>query len=144
MKFREIQFGTPEFDEALKLRYDVLRAPLDLDFEASDIAEEWKEHHLAGFHSNGSLCAILVFKIINDSTLKMRQVAVQSTMQQNGIGKNLIQFAEKWALSFGFSNIELHARKNVVNFYESRLYRKVGKEFLEVGIPHFKMSKKLK
>ena len=32
MKFCEIEFGTPPFDEAVKLRYNVLKEPLGIDF----------------------------------------------------------------------------------------------------------------
>jgi predicted GNAT family N-acyltransferase len=39
--------------------------------------------------------------------------------------------------------IELHARANAVNFYAKYAYRIVGDEFEEVGIPHFKMIKRL-
>jgi predicted GNAT family N-acyltransferase len=43
----------------------------------------------------------------------------------------------------GIHYIELHARKSVVNFYIKLGYSMIVEEFIEVGIPHYKMFKKL-
>jgi predicted GNAT family N-acyltransferase len=39
------------------------------------------------------------------------------------------------------TQIQLHARSNAVKFYKSMKYEIVSEQFLEVGIPHFKMQK---
>jgi predicted GNAT family N-acyltransferase len=55
----------------------------------------------------------------------------------------MVQFSEKWANQNGYKIIDLHARKNVVPFYEKLGYHVEGDEFLEVGIPHLRMIKQL-
>ena len=55
IEYNEILFGTPDFDEALKLRYEVLRKPLNLDFVAEDIAKEYIEHCCIATSSRRSL-----------------------------------------------------------------------------------------
>ena len=42
MYIRQVAFGSPQFDEMLKLRDDLLRRPLGLTFEEEDISEEAK------------------------------------------------------------------------------------------------------
>jgi len=43
----------------------------------------------------------------------------------------------------GFARIELNARQVALAFYLSQDYDQIGESFLEIGIPHFKMIKKL-
>ena len=43
----------------------------------------------------------------------------------------------------GVSRIELNARDTAAGFYRKLGYRKVGGEFVEVTIPHWKMVKRL-
>jgi predicted GNAT family N-acyltransferase len=73
----------------------------------------------------------------------MRQVAVDTAIQQQGIGKKLIAFAEKFAKENSVTHIECNARETAVPFYQKMKYEVVGAPFLEVGIPHFFMQKEL-
>ena len=80
-------------------------------------------------------------QICDHKTLKMRQVAVDPEFQSKKIGSQLIQFSEEFAVGKGFSIIELHARKTAFDFYQKLKYHCISDEFLEVGIPHYKMKK---
>jgi predicted GNAT family N-acyltransferase len=73
----------------------------------------------------------------------MRQVAVDTDCQQSGIGKLLVFFSEQYAKNNGFHTIELHARDAAKDFYLKQNYIVEGDVFTEVGIPHYKMKKKL-
>lgn len=73
----------------------------------------------------------------------MRQVAVHADFQRKGVGKLMVDFCEKLAIQNGMKTISLHARETAVPFYLSLQYCKVGNQFLEVNIPHFKMTKEL-
>lgn len=138
---QKIDFGTPDYDQSIWLRTKELRIPLSLEFTEQELSEEWNQIHLGVFDLNHNIVAILVFKIIDNSTLKMRQVAVLGKLKGKGIGKELVSYAESWAKNNGFARIELHAREQAVPFYEKLKYKKVGKKFLEVNIPHYKMTK---
>jgi predicted GNAT family N-acyltransferase len=70
-------------------------------------------------------------------------MAVANSLQKNGVGKGLIQFAEQFALQKNVNKIEMNARKYAVGFYEKLGYNIIENEFLEVGIPHFKMEKQI-
>jgi predicted GNAT family N-acyltransferase len=70
-------------------------------------------------------------------------MAVKETWQGHGVGKTLVQFAEKTAAERSYQRIELHAREVALSFYKKLAYRIRGSQFMEVGIPHYLMEKKL-
>lgn len=141
MKFCEIEFGTPDFDEAVKLRYRVLKEPLGIDFTAEQLAEEFDQIHLAAYTDGFSLCAYLLLTPHREKTIQMRQVAVEPALQKKGIGKSLVAFSEAWCILHGYNEMILHARDTSVPFYLKLGYKKSGKPFEEVGIEHWLMKK---
>lgn len=137
-----IDFGTPEFDEALKLRYDVLRKPLNLEFDENDIAAEFDSFHIACYdQSSNELLGILILKPVDAHTLKMRQVTVSATAQSKGVGTFMVQASEQFAINKNYKKIELHARLAAVDFYFKNGYIAEGNIFKEVGIDHQSMFK---
>ncbi len=139
----EIEFGTPAFDETLQLRDDILRKPLKLKFEVADIEQEYKQIHLACYTEGMNLRGCLVLHPQEKGTVKMRQVAVAEDSQGLGVGTFLVEQSEHLSKAHGFTKMVLNARDTAIPFYQNLGYKKVGKEFTEVGIPHFKMQKNL-
>jgi predicted GNAT family N-acyltransferase len=133
---------SPAYKQALKLRQDILRTPLNITMTDKDIIGEDLDIHIGGFH-DGVLIAYCIISRIDNQVAKIRQVAVSSKLQGAGIGTKLMGFAEDVAMGKGFRTIHLHARKTVVQWYESIGYEILGNEFIEVGIPHHKMFKNL-
>lgn len=143
MIFAEILFGSPEYDEAVALRYAVLRKPLGLEYTPEQLAAEYDQIHLAAFSDAGELIGYLNLTPVDARTIKMRQVAVAPNYQGKGVGKQLVRASEELALQRGFDLMTLHARETAVPFYLGMGYTKVGERFEEVTIPHFKMEKPL-
>ena len=146
MQFRAIAFQSEEFRKALALRGPILRYPLGLIYTDEDLEAERENHHLAGFDDEtGNLIAMLQLAPDHgdETKLQMRQVAVAENRQAQGLGRKLIAFCEHYASDLGVREIWLHAREQVVPFYEKLGYAAVGEIFLELGIPHMKMFKKL-
>jgi predicted GNAT family N-acyltransferase len=139
----EIEFASPQFDEALFLRDLLLRQPLNIEFRLDDIKKEYSEFHLGIFSPWDELVGTLTFRHLDNKLLKMRQLAISEQYQGKQLGKRLVQFAEEWALRRGYEKIELSARVPVVEFYVKLGYQKVGEEFEEVGIAHRKMEKEI-
>ena len=71
------------------------------------------------------------------------QVAVDPVYQGEGIGRQLVSYAEKRAQEAGFTKIVMHAMLSVVNFYEKLGYKQEGDLFEEQGLTFAKMVKKL-
>jgi predicted GNAT family N-acyltransferase len=136
MNIIQVDFATPEYDETIALRYKILREPLGLEFTEEQLAAEYADFHLAAYSEAWILRGCLVLTPKTDKVLKMRQVAV-------GIGTLLVQASETFAIENGFETMELNARDTAIPFYEKLNYQKVGEEFVEVNIPHFKMVKSL-
>lgn len=139
-----ITFNSKEYYQALGLRYEVLRRPLNLHFKETDLEKEIADTHVAAFLGNRIVGCLILSKIENNTgVLKMRQVAVDQSFQGQGVGKAMVLFSEHWAIENQFEKFELHARSTAVPFYLSMDYMKIGNEFQEVNIPHFKMVKNL-
>ena len=142
MTFSVFDTQSPHYQQALTLRQDILRKPLNMTITPKDIEGEENDIHVGGFHE-GRLIAYCIISPLDSSKCKIRQVCVSKTMQGTGIGSKLMEFAEEIAMHHGFEIVMLHARKTVISWYESLNYEIIGDEFIEVGIPHFKMIKNL-
>lgn len=139
----QIEFGTPEYDEAVRLRYEVLRKPLGLEYTPEQLAAEYAERHLVACAASGAIIGYLNLTPVDAETVKMRQVAVAPDVQGKGVGTALVQASEALARRLGFQRMVLHARETAVPFYLRAGYAIAGDRFEEVTIPHFKMEKDL-
>lgn len=137
---RQILHGSEEYRSELELRNRILRIPLGLDILDDDLTKEDNDIHLGAF-TGGRLAGTLVLTPLNESELKMRQVAVDDEFQNRGIGKKLVEWSEKFAGENGYRKIVMHARDSAVPFYEKLGYSKEGGLFLEVTIPHYTLYK---
>ena len=139
----KIEFGTPEYDESVALRYEVLRKPLGLVYTPEQLAAEWSDMHFAAFDTSGKMVGILLLTSVNEHEIKMRQVAVAPDQQGRGVGAALVTASEEAAQSLNIKTMTLHAREHAVPFYLRLGYQTFGDAFEEVSIPHFKMEKEL-
>ncbi len=142
MALKIIDYGTAAYQQMLKLRDDILRQPLGLSFSHEELEKEKNNLHMAAYEDDQMLgCCMLVED--GPQTVRLRQMAVINDLQGKGIGRALMQFAENIARDRGYKTITMHARKNAVGFYEKMGYKKIGKEFYEITIPHYVMEKEL-
>jgi len=75
---------------------------------------------------------------------KAERVAVLATHRQRGVGRSLMEALEQRAIECGLRQIELNAQVGVVPFYERLGYTPYGEVFVEAGIEHLAMSKRLR
>jgi predicted GNAT family N-acyltransferase len=143
LHFLLVSHGSDLYVACVSLRHDVLRAPLGLSFSASELAAESDSQHVAVSDSGGDLLACLILKPLSSSLVKMRQVAVRSDKQGQGVGRFLLEQSEVLAREQGYTQIEAHVRQTALGFYAQAGYTVVSELFEEVGIPHVKMEKKL-
>ena len=148
LTFKIIEHQSDEYQQTVELRYQILREPLGLTFAPEQLQDEHNQYHIAGFETNPdsqqkTLVCCLLFEKIDDQTLKMRQVAVKTDKQGQGIGKKLVDFAEQFARHHQYKRIVMSARLTAVPFYKTRQYAPTGLQYEEVGLEHFKMEKQL-
>jgi GNAT superfamily N-acetyltransferase len=142
MALRIIDFGSKEYEKMVDLRYQILRKPLGLSFDKAELDKESNDILLGCFDDDRLEGCCLLTKE-DDTTVRLRQMAVLAGLQGKGIGKALMFFAENVARDASFQKITMHARKTAVGFYEKLGYTISGSEFIEVTLPHYAMEKKL-
>ena len=141
-KFIDIDFGSSRYDELVQLRYKILLEPLGLKFLDSFRDKEAGYLHIGCIECvDDKLVGGLVLAPLNDEDVRMMQVAVDNRYQGEGVGRDMVRYAEQRAKSSGFSKIIMHAMLSVVNFYEKIGYHQEGDIFEENGITFAKMVK---
>lgn len=142
MALKIIDHGTPEYEQMLQLRGDILRRPLGIEFSAEELAKEKDNLLIAAYEDDRMLgCCMLVEE--DPQTVRLRQMAVLNDLQGKGVGRALMNFAENLARDRGYKRLTMHARKNSLGFYEKMGYKRISDEFQEITIPHYVMEKKL-
>ncbi|MNP46781.1 putative N-acetyltransferase YjcF [compost metagenome] len=64
--------------------------------------------------------------------------------RKHGLGRVLIDKLEQMAVADGLEKAKLHAQVQASGFYERLGYAPASEVFMEDGIPHLLMTKKLK
>lgn len=139
---RLVAFNSEEYRQTVRLRDEVLRAPLGLTFTPEQLAAEADDLHLACF-IRGQLVGCLILTPQDRGAIKMRQVAVSPLVQKQGVGTILVQASEEIAVERGYHQMVLHARETAVPFYLRLGYQVTGELFEEVTVPHRAMFKML-
>lgn len=142
MEFVEIPWQSELYRQEIELRDKLLRAPLGLSFSEEQLQAEADQWHF-GMLDQQRLIACAVIVPLSEQHVKLRQMAVANAQQRSGIGTQLIAQIEATLAQRGIEQIELHAREIAVGFYERLGYAKQGDSFIEVSIPHWKMTKSI-
>ena len=138
VKIKLVLFDSPEQKQLIKLRQKVLRTPLGLRFSKEELQAEQNQLNIVAITDNIVIGGMLLVK--EDHKIKMRQVCVDPNFQSHGIGKKLLDFANIFAKENNFNAIYCHARLTAQNFYLTNGYQIISDQFLEVGLPHYKME----
>ena len=80
---------------------------------------------------------------IDNKNARIGSMAVKLEYRRIGVASLVLDFLEEKAREKGIQYITLEAQEYVKQFYSERGYCEQGKVFLDVGIPHVKMAKKL-
>jgi predicted GNAT family N-acyltransferase len=144
IKFIDIDFSSSRYKELLDLRYKILLQPLGLKFLDSYREEEAGFLHIGCIESStDELIGGLILVPLDNDEIRIMQVAVDIVHQGEGIGKKLINHAEKVAKKIGYERIVMHAMLSVVGFYEKLGFKQEGDLFEEKGINFIRMVKHL-
>lgn len=110
--------------------------------------EEWDEHDAAGGETlhfvafaDGRAVGCARLRAYGEAA-KVERVAVLPEQRRLGLGRALMEAAERSAGEMGRTRLVLHAQSAVIPFYERLGWRALGPEFSEAGIPHRRMEKR--
>ena len=143
-KMIDIDFGSSRYNELVELRYKILLEPLGLKFLDSFRNKEANYLHIGCVEQlDDKLVGGLILAPLDNEKIRLMQVAVDTVYRGEGIGRELVKYAEKRAKEAGYSQIVMHAMLSVVGFYEKLGYHAEGDIFDEQGITFLKMVKDL-
>lgn len=151
IQVRRIPHSDPLHAQEVRLREDVLLAPIDLDgpkfiamFPEGGAHEENFEHFVAIFdHPGGPRVigtALLLPNYPKPGVGKLMQMAVDLQRQGEGIGTRLVVAIEQRAFGqLALTEIYCHARDTAYGFYQSLGWTFDSDTFDEAGVPHRRM-----
>lgn len=135
-------FQSADYYKSIELRYSILRKPLGMVYTPEQLAAEFDQFHFVA-KINQEVVGVIVLQKLENNIAKMRQVAIDNKLQRKGVGTKMIDYVENWCKINEVQKITLHARENAIPFYEKLNYYKVGNPFVEVGLNHSEMEKKI-
>ena len=143
MRVRVKLVETPqEWDGVRRLRVRVF-----VDEQGVPPDEEFDEHDDGAIHAaavvDGRIVGAGRAYTLPSGETWIGRMAVEQTHRRDGIGGRVLAFLEARAARRGAASVSLHAQTYVRAFYERHGYRVRGRPFMEVGIEHVKMVKRL-
>lgn len=140
---REIEPGTPEYEQAADVRYDALYREWGLSRALIADTDGRTYRHVAVF--DGPVLVGYARIWLEGTESRIFQVSVAPHRQGQGIGALLVSALERIARDAGRGEVELHARSHVVTFYQRLGYETEGEEFISgrAHTPHRLMRKRL-
>jgi predicted GNAT family N-acyltransferase len=81
--------------------------------------------------------------LVDDGLGRLGRMAVERAERGRGVGAAILAAAERSAMDAGARSMRLHAQRYVEDLYARAGYAPYGKPFVEEGIPHVAMEKRL-
>jgi ribosomal protein S18 acetylase RimI-like enzyme len=131
------------YAEELELRFRVLREPLGHTRADVPFPFERESLHLVAIEPAGSVAGCVLFHPETTTSGRLFQMAVAPQLQGQHVGRALVRALEAELTQRGFCYVQLHARENVIPFYERLGYTVFGEPFVEVSVRHRHMQKSL-
>lgn len=141
----EIEFRAPKNSNELKeydlFRWTLLRKPIGKPIESlKDKYDSWAFHLIGIKQGIIVACGRLHFNNLNEA--QIRYMAVDNSLQKQGIGKKILVLLEEKAKKKNAKKIILNARNHAVTFYKKSGYSVLGKYTgSDTEIPHTSMEK---
>ena len=114
-----------------------------MTWSKEDLEGEAEQLHFALVDESEMPIACVVVKLLDENTAKIRQMAVDEPRRAIGAGRRLLQGVEEILRQRGFRRIEMDAREEAIGFYRKLGYEIEGDEFIQVTIPHYRMTKEI-
>lgn len=131
------------YQDCLNLRKEVFineqGVPVELEVESQ--ADE-QALYFGGYFKNQLVCCARV-KLEGKKTWHIQRVATKKSFRGRGLAKELFNEIEAEAKKHGITTLTLGAQDQAQGFYLKLGYQVAGEGFMDAGIPHHKMNKKV-
>ncbi len=130
-----------EVEQALALRLRVFCEEQGVERAAEQDGRDADAIHLVALEAKELIgtCRLLV----EGGVARLGRNAVSSEARGRGVGATLLEAADRAAVRAGADRIRLHAQLRARTLYERSGYAPQGDTFLEEGIEHVTMEKRL-
>lgn len=141
IQIERVSYGSEMYEQALALRYRLMRQPLGMEFTEQELARDQSAIHFVARHDDTVIGCVIGQPIMD--CVKIRQMVVAEAFRGQGVGVQLLQALEQFFMRQKVFHAMMHARLEAVPFYEKQGYQCEGEIFQEVGIPHQRLGKDL-
>jgi Predicted acyltransferase len=133
-------------EECLNVRRAVFQVekgiPRDIDIDSHDCINDVCEHFLMRY-DNKNVGTVRCKRDIEKREIRLQRFCVLSDYRKFGLGRKMLEFIEVYFNNKGFEWIRLDSKFAVHGFYEKSGYRVVSDVFMEAGVAHVKMEKRI-
>jgi predicted N-acetyltransferase YhbS len=129
-------FEAPDYIELLCLRQAVLRTPGGTTYSFAELEQEREQLHRVVWNDEQQMMGGYLIKPVqaaNEFVWQMRQVAVSTTYQRQGVGRFMIQDVEQLAKNNDVDKVLIEARLDAVPFYVKCGYVLLEGSFINPG-----------
>ena len=140
MEVRQARNGD-EVEAALALRSRVFCDEQGVSFEADQDGRDPEATHIVAVDDGAVIgtCRLL----FRGPVARLGRLAVQAERRGDGVAAAILREADHVAAEAGAESIALHAQTYAQSLYESAGYDEYGPTFVEEGIEHVAMEKRL-
>ena len=130
-----------EVAEALELRWQVFCSEQGVSFEADQDGRDAEAIHIVAVEEGAVIgtCRLL----FRGQVARLGRLAVERDRRGDGIAAAILREADRIAVEAGSESIALHAQTYAMTLYEQAGYEQYGPTFVEEGIEHVAMEKRL-
>ncbi|MHA6261036.1 GNAT family N-acetyltransferase [Sporosarcina sp. CAU 1771] len=133
-----------DLEMAFAIRKEVFveeqKVPLEDEFDKFDTLDGLSQHILV-YYKNQPVGTGRVRWV--DNFGKLERICVLEPFRSFGLGKVIIKKLEEISIEKEFPNVKLHGQTHAEGFYTKLGYTTSSPVFMEDGIPHVLMTKKL-
>ena len=116
--------------------------PKDIDVDMFDCVNDECEHFLIRY-DNKSVGTVRCRLNFEEKEIRIQRFCILSNCRMLGLGRRLLDFIDIYYQNKGFERIRLDSKFAVHEFYEKSGYRVVSDVFMEAGVEHVKMEKRI-
>lgn len=135
--------STQDLDAGYALRRDVFETeqniPRPLDRDPLDYAAD----HVVAFDDAGRCVGTGRIVRLDARTAQVGRVAVAADVRKNGVGALVLDALERMAKLRGLTELTLNSQLPSERFFRNRGFAREGEPFLDQGVPHVLMRKRL-
>jgi predicted GNAT family N-acyltransferase len=130
-----------EVAEALELRWRVFCGEQGVSFEADQDGRDPEAVHIVAVEGDAVIgtCRLL----FRGQVARLGRLAVEPDRRGDGVAAAILREADRVASDAGAESIALHAQTYALTLYEQAGYEEYGPTFVDEGIEHVAMEKRL-